>query len=47
MKQYCKNNPLKNSFLFDPEVERNGVLVSLNAFGENERIYAINFYPDW
>lgn len=28
-------------------MERNGVIITLNTFGGNERIYAVNFYPDW
>ena len=47
VKHYCKNNPLMKKGWFDPELEQNGVLVGLNAFGGKERIYAVNFYPDW
>lgn len=45
VKHYCKNNPLKSMDVDD--IERDGVLVALNSFGGNERIYAVNFYPDW
>lgn len=45
MKHYCKNNPLKSMDVDD--IEKDGVLVALNSFGGNERIYAVNFYPDW
>lgn len=45
VKHYCKNNPLRN--MLNDDMEKDGVLVALNAFGGNERIYAVNFYPDW
>jgi hypothetical protein len=44
VKHYCNNNPLKT---IDDGIEKEGVLVALNSFGEDERIYAVNFYPDW
>ena len=45
VKHYCKNNPLKN--MQDDQIEKEGVLLALSAFGGNERVYAANFYPDW
>ena len=45
IKHYCNNNPLGK--LYDDPIERNGVMITLNTFGGNERIYAVNFYPDW
>lgn len=45
VKHYCKNNPLRS--MISDDVEMDGVLVALNAFGGNERIYAASFYPDW
>ena len=45
VKHYCKNNPLRNMLVDD--MEKEGILVALNSFSGNERIYAVNFYPDW
>ena len=42
--RHCRSNNLVNSFYKD---EMNKKLYDLNGFGSSERIYSVNFYPDW
>ena len=31
----------------EDEIEKDGVLIALNSFNGDEKIYAVNFYPKW